>query len=161
MNVTFALFIKFFSYPWRTEFLFPTFSYKMTCFLHYVGNGFYILFSFSPLALPVGKKIEDLLTLASQYIEPTTDELMEDRGMSFLHKHQKLMLQHYGNTDMTILPDNLVQHMLLGVSIPPLSVVLLSQLFELRLRFRLCTQNELLFFSQLELWSLPPIWRHR
>ena len=130
MNVNFALFIKFFSYPWRMEFLFPTFSYETACFSCYVGNGFDVLFWFSPLALPAGSKIEDLLTLASQDIEPTTDELMEDRGMSLLSEHQKLMLQHYGNTDMAILPDNIVQCMLLGVSIPPLSFVLLSQLFK-------------------------------
>ena len=49
-------------------------------------------------ALPAGSKIEDLLTLASQDVELVTDESMEDKGTSLLHEHQKLMLQHFGNT---------------------------------------------------------------
>ena len=69
-------------------------------------------------ALPTGSKIEDLLTLASQDVEPVTDESMEDKGTSLLHEHQKLMLQHFGNMEMAILPDHIVQHMLLRVSIP-------------------------------------------
>ena len=75
------------------------------------------LFVFFLAALPMGSKIEDLLTLASQDIEPVTDELMEDKGTSLLCEHQKLILQHFGNTDTAILLDHVVQHMLLGVSI--------------------------------------------
>ena len=69
-------------------------------------------FSFSLLALPAGSKIEDLLTLASQDVEPATDESMQDTGTSLLCEHQKLMLQHFNNTDTAVLPDHVVQCML-------------------------------------------------
>ena len=65
-------------------------------------------FLFSLPALPAGSRIEDLLTLASQDIEPTTDESMQDTGTSFLCEHQKLMLQHFDSTETAILPDHVV-----------------------------------------------------
>ena len=81
------------------------------------------LFHFPFSALPTGSKIEDLLTLASQDVELVTDESMEDKGTSFLHEHQKLMLQHFRNTEMAILPNHILQCMILGVSIPCLYFV--------------------------------------
>ena len=70
----------------------------------------------SPLALPASSKIEDLITLAGQDVEPTSDESMEKASSSLLREHQKLMLQHFGHKDVAILPDHIVQCMLLGVS---------------------------------------------
>ena len=115
--------------------------------------------SFFILSLPAGSKIEDLLALASQDIEPATDKLMEDKGTSLLREHQELMLQYYGNTDTAILPDHVVQHMLLGVSIPyNLSYFLFSLL---ALGLKSCTQNELFVFQStrtLELALIMEVW---
>ena len=80
-------------------------------------TNFTFSFLFSLSALPAGSKIKDLLTLASQDIEPTTNESMQDTSTSLLHEHQKLMLQHFGSTETAILPDHVVQCMLLGVCI--------------------------------------------
>ena len=71
----------------------------------------------SPVALPTGSKTEDLVTLAGQDVESTSDESMEKAGSSLLREHQKLMLQHFGHKEVAILPDHVVQHMLLGVNI--------------------------------------------
>ena len=115
------------------------------------------LFVFSLAALPTGSKIEDLLTLASQDIEPVTDESMEDKSTSFLHEHQKLMLQHFGNMDTAILPDHVAQHMLLGVSISYLYstpfLVFKPWVLNLILKMRY------LSFSQQGPLSLLSIWR--
>ena len=70
----------------------------------------------SPLALSASSKIEGLITLAGQDVEPTSDESMEKAGLSLLREHQKLMLQHFGHKDVAILLDHIVQHMLIGVS---------------------------------------------
>ena len=78
---------------------------------------FMFSFLFSLSALPAGSRIKDLLTLASQDIEPTTDESMHDTGTSLLPEHQKLMLQHFGSIKTAILLDHIIEHMLLGVCI--------------------------------------------
>ena len=65
---------------------------------------------------PASSKIKDLITLAWQDVEPTSDESMEKTSSSLLREHQKLMLQHFGHKDVAILPDHMVQRMLLGVS---------------------------------------------
>ena len=57
-----------------------------------------------------------------QDVESTSDEIMEKTGSSLLREHQKLMLQHFGHKDVAILPDHVVQHMLLGVSLSNFSV---------------------------------------
>ena len=78
----------------------------------------------SPVALPAGSKIKDLVTLAGQDVESTSDESMEKTDSSLLREHQKLMLQHFGYKDVAILLDHVVQRMLLGVSIYNFSVFL-------------------------------------
>ena len=83
-------------------------------------------FLFFLAVLPTGSIIEDLLTLASQAIEPTTDESMQDTGTSLLCEHQKLMLQHFGSTKTAILLDHIIQHMLLWVCISYLTIPSLS-----------------------------------
>ena len=68
------------------------------------------------------------------------------------------MLQHYGNTDVAILPHNVVQHILLGVSIP----YYLYCLFLKFLTFLVAEYSQWAFiFSPQELWSLHSTWRHR
>ena len=67
--------------------------------------------------LPADSKIEDLLTLAGKGIESVPDEEMECQASSLLKEHQHLMLQHFGSKEMSILPDHVVHHMLVGVSI--------------------------------------------
>ena len=52
-------------------------------------------------------------------ITPSPGEI----GASLLVQHQKLMLEHFGHKEMAILPEDVIQHLLLGVS----SLILLSR----------------------------------
>ena len=61
--------------------------------------------------LPADSKIK------GKEVESVPDKEMECQGSSLLKEHQCLMLQHFGSKEMSILPDHVIHHMLVGVSI--------------------------------------------
>ena len=77
--------------------------------------------SFEFLALPPNAKLHNLLSLAAKDLAITPSP--EEMGASLLVQHQKLMLEHFGHKEMAILPEDIIQHLLLGVS----SLILLSR----------------------------------
>ena len=50
-------------------------------------------------------------------MESVPDDKMECQGSSLLQEHQHLMLQHFGSGEMSIFPDHVIHHVLVGVSI--------------------------------------------
>ena len=69
-------------------------------------------FSFS--ALPTDAKLHNLLSLAAKDVAITDPP--ETTGSSLLVQHQRLMMEHYGHKHMAVLPEDVIQRLLLGVS---------------------------------------------
>ena len=66
------------------------------------------------LALPDDAKIHNLLSLANKDSEIMDSP--ETMGSNLLIQHQQLMLEHYGHKHTVVLPDDVIQRLLLGVS---------------------------------------------
>ena len=68
----------------------------------------------SILALPPDAKFHNLLSLAAKDLIITPDP--KETGSSLLVQHQKLMLEHFGHKETAVLPEDVIQRFLLGVS---------------------------------------------
>ena len=71
-------------------------------------------FLISILALPPDAKFHNLLSLAAKDLVITPDP--EETGSSLLVQHQKLILEHFGHKETAVLPEDVIQRLLLGVS---------------------------------------------
>ena len=69
---------------------------------------------FSFLALPPDLKLHNLLSLAVKDLEIAPAP--ETAGSSLLVQHQKLIMEHFGHKDTAVLPEDVIQRLLLGVS---------------------------------------------
>ena len=72
-------------------------------------------------ALPPEARIHNLLSLAVKDTEIT--DKPESAGSSLLVQHQKLLLEHFGHKHMAVLPEAVIQHLLLGVNFSPILIV--------------------------------------
>ena len=64
--------------------------------------------------LPPEARIHNLLSLAAKDTEIT--DKPESVGFSLLVQHQKLMLEHFCHKHTAVLPEDVIQHLLLGVN---------------------------------------------
>ena len=62
---------------------------------------------------PEEEHLHDLFSLATFDLSKLLD--IEQTGADIMAEHQRLMLEHWGHKDSAVLPDNVVQHILLGV----------------------------------------------
>ena len=65
--------------------------------------------------LPLDSRFHNLLTLASKDIAGAPS--VEEAGSNMILQHQKLMLEHFGHKHHSVLLKNVIQRLLLGVSI--------------------------------------------
>ena len=76
--------------------------------------------------LPPGAKFHNLLSLAAKDLGIMPDT--EETGSNLLVQHQKLMLERFEHKEMAVLPEDVIQCLLLGVSalfcFPTLSVII-------------------------------------
>ena len=72
------------------------------------------IFSYSP-DLPPDSKLHNLLSLAAKDVEITPSP--QDSGSHLILQHQKLMLDHFGHKHHAVLPEDVIQHLLLGVRV--------------------------------------------
>ena len=72
----------------------------------------YDLSSFS--ALPPDLKLHNLLSLAVKDLKIAPAS--ETTGSSLLVQHQKLIMEHFGHKKTAVLPEDVIQRLLLGVS---------------------------------------------
>ena len=83
-----------------------------------------ILISFS--SITPDAKFHNLLSLAAKDLGITPDP--EEMGSNLLVQHQKLMLEHFGHKETAVLPEDVIQRLLLGVStlfcFPTLSAII-------------------------------------
>ena len=78
------------------------------CILLYPYNSFL-------LALPPDAKLHNLLSLAAK--DAVIADPPETTGSNLLMQHQKLMLEHFGHKHTAVLPEDVIQRLLLGVSL--------------------------------------------
>ena len=64
--------------------------------------------------LPEGSSYS-LSDFAASDLSSLPDE--ETMGTEMLRKHQELMLKHWGHMDSAVLPDDVIQQLMLGVSV--------------------------------------------
>ena len=78
--------------------------------------------------LPPNSKLHNLLSLAAKDIKITPSP--QDSGSHLILQHQKLMLDHFGHKHQTVLPEDVIQHLLLRVRISvPFSCVCIPHYF--------------------------------
>ena len=74
------------------------------------------------LALPPEARIHNLLSLAAKDSEIT--DKPESAGSSLLVQHQKLLLEHFGHKHTAVLPEDVIQCLLLGVILSSMLILL-------------------------------------
>ena len=78
--------------------------------------------------LPPDSKLHNLLSLATKDVEITPSP--QDSGSHLILQHQKLMLDHFGHKHHAVLPEDVIQWLLLGVRIlVPFSCVCIPHYF--------------------------------
>ena len=73
-----------------------------------------LIFSVPP-GLPPDSKLHNLLSLAAKDVEIAPSP--QDSGSHLILQHQKLMLDHFGHKHHAVLPEDVIQRLLLGVRI--------------------------------------------
>ena len=63
--------------------------------------------------LPPGSKLHNLLSMAAKDVEIAPSP--QDTGSHLILQHQKLMLDHFGHKHHAVLPEDVIQRLLLGV----------------------------------------------
>ena len=104
---------------------------------------------------PLEARIHNLLSLAVKDTEIT--DKPESAGSSLLVQHQKLMLEHFGHKHTMVLPEDVIQRLLLGVNFSLILILCLSvnnllqsfEVFNFLSHFKFC----FLLFSQLAHWN--------
>ena len=98
-----------FSYEFRIPFLrMPYHLHVCLCILKTVSYDLVLISE-----TPEEECLHDLFSLAAFDLSKLPD--VEQTGADIMAKHQRLMLEHWGHKDSAILPDDVVQHILLGV----------------------------------------------
>ena len=73
-----------------------------------------ILFSYFSLDLPAGEKLHDLVALLNFDVSKVVGETL---GAQSVQRHQEILQEHWSSSEVAILPEEDVQHCLLGVTI--------------------------------------------
>ena len=132
------------------------------CFLCTLCNCILLhLYSSFLSALPPDARLHNLLSLAAKDV--VIADPPEMAGSNLLVQHQKLMLEHFGHKHTAVLPEDVIQRLLLGVSLSSYNSSI-SYLLIIETLQRLHISDIYFFsfsYSPPGPWSLPFIWSRK
>ena len=94
----------------------------------YLSMAVQVYFSYFFLDLPAGEKLHDLVTLLNFNVSKIARETL---GAQSVQRHQEILQEHWSSSDVAVLPEEDVQHFLLGVTIIHSDVGIINLLLDI------------------------------